>query len=257
MRSMKGGRSYDIFPRTFKARLLLTIAFLAGGAMTAVVIAAFVFVSVSIELEPCYEADLSTCLEEQSELEAMASDSCDGFDRRICFVPLGKVSPGLVRHLVEHYEDEYGLTVTVLTPSAIPEELVDPEREQIDAVTLIEYMGTLFPGAYNNPDVVLIGLTPADLYNRESHFRFLFGTKGTPEHPKAVVSTYRMNVVPFKFPLVEGIMFSRARKLVTKYIGMLYYGLPPSDDPRSPLYDSILSVGDLDRMEEPLPVTGP
>ena len=51
---------------------------------------------------------------------------------------------------------------------------------------------------------------------------------------------------------------SRARKLITKYVGMLYFDIPTSGDPTSPMFGSILSVRDLDRMEEVLPVpTGP
>ena len=47
-------------------------------------------------------------------------------------------------------------------------------------------------------------------------------------------------------------LFSRTRRLVTKYIGLMFYGLPLSDDPKSPMYGKILSVSDLDKMEEPL-----
>ena len=49
-------------------------------------------------------------------------------------------------------------------------------------------------------------------------------------------------------------VLSRTRKLVTKYLGLMFYGLPLSDDPTSPMFGNILSVGDLDRMEEVLPV---
>jgi hypothetical protein len=49
-------------------------------------------------------------------------------------------------------------------------------------------------------------------------------------------------------------VLTRTRKLVTKYIGFMHYGLPASEDPTSPMYGSILSVPDLDTMEEPLSV---
>lgn len=54
----------------------------------------------------------------------------------------------------------------------------------------------------------------------------------------------------------DELTFERARKMVTRYIGLLYYGLPLSDDPESLLYDNVLGPADLDRMEEPLPVAG-
>ena len=38
--------------------------------------------------------------------------------------------------------------------------------------------------------------------------------------------------------------------MVTKYIGVMYYGLTESSDPRSVLYGNILGVSDLDNMGE-------
>jgi len=42
----------------------------------------------------------------------------------------------------------------------------------------------------------------------------------------------------------------RLQKLVTKSIGLMYFGLPLSDDPGSVLYRNILGPRDLDRMSE-------
>jgi predicted Zn-dependent protease len=339
---MGAGRGYDIFPRTFKARLLLASAFLAGlaiiGSYLAVSLVTFDFfdfldeVEVTVEnrtdrlltiyvagqseavvtpgdttafttqkiswkfggakvqavdsngvvvfeddldlgdLErmdyrivieppaedsgsvypPCYGSELPACLGAQTGLQAIARDSCEGSGRRVCLVPLGQVSPELIEHFVDHYAEQYGIPASVLAPVAIPRELVDPLREQVDGVTLIDYAGSLFPEEYVDSDVALIGLTPLDLYDRTSTWRFIFGTKGTYTDPKAVVSTFRMNPQTFGEPRNDELLFSRARKLVTKYIGLLYYGLEESDDPKSPLYNNILSLRDLDRMREPL-----
>jgi predicted Zn-dependent protease len=205
----------------------------------------------------CTGAELAACLEAQDELEAISQSSCDGSDRRVCLVPLGQVRPDLVQHLVDHYREEYGLTVTVLTPSAVPSEMVDPLREQVDAATLIGYIGRLFPDAYRDPDVVLIGLTAVDMYNMDSHYRYLFGLMGTQFDPKAVISTFRMDPAAYGEPADDELLFSRARKMFSRYVGLLYYGLAQSSEPGSPLYDSILGLSDLDNMTEPLPVPRP
>ena len=42
----------------------------------------------------------------------------------------------------------------------------------------------------------------------------------------------------------------RIQKMITKNLGILYYGLPQSDDPGSVLYKSILGPDDLDRASE-------
>jgi predicted Zn-dependent protease len=203
---------------------------------------------------PCADSQFAPCLEPQAQLDSIAHDSCEGTDRRVCLVPLGQVSPSLVEHLIDHYRDQYGLTVAVLTPSAVPEEMANPLREQIDAGTLIDYMGSLFPDAYGDPNAVLVGVTPVDLYDKDIDWRYVFGVRGPPTYPKAVISTFRMNPETYGGPPNDRLLFSRARKLLSKYVGLLFYGLPSSPDPRSPLFDSILGPSDLDNMEEPLPI---
>jgi len=200
----------------------------------------------------CIGDQFAGCLEAQALLQA--TGACAGPERRICLVPLGQISPELVQHLVGHYRDTYGLAVEILTPMAVPAELADPLREQVDAATLIGYMGGFFPEPYGDENAVLIGITPLDLYNSTSHFRYVFGVKGDVSDPKASVSSFRMNPEAYSEPADQELFFSRYRKLLTKYVGLLYYGLPPSEDPKSPMFDSILSPTDLDRMEEPLPV---
>jgi len=119
---------------------------------------------------------------------------------------------------------------------------------------MIEYMGGLFPDVYADQNAVLIGLTPLDLYDSTSHFRYLFGIKRDVSDPRAVVSSFRMDPQFYGDAPDEALYFSRYRKLLTKYVGLLYYGLPTSLDPKSPMYDHILGPDDLDRMQEPLPV---
>jgi archaemetzincin len=115
-------------------------------------------------------------------------------------------------------------------------------------------MGSFYPQAHSDPNAVLIGLTPLDLYNSTSHFRYLFGIKGNVDDPKAVVSSFRMAPEFYGDAPDQELFYSRFRKLLTKYVGLLYYGLPPSEEPTSPMFDSILGPSDLDAMTEPLPV---
>lgn len=144
--------------------------------------------------------------------------------------------------------------MTVLKPAAIPVELEDPKRQQVAADRLIDYMGSLFPDAYADPQAVLIGLTPIDVYDGTSSFRYVFGVKGSPSDPKAVVSSSRMDPLFYSEPRNNDLFYTRTRKLVSKYIGLLYYLLPTSTDPTSPMYDHIGGPSDVDVMTEPLPV---
>lgn len=203
---------------------------------------------------PCTGSGFEGCLAAQTSLEPMAKPTCDGPGRRICLVPLGQIDTTLVQQLVEYYGAEYGLDVTVLTPLAVPADAADSKRQQADAWMLVDYAGAHFEAAYDDTEAVFIGITPLDLYNSESHFRYVFGVKGDARDPKGIVSTFRMTPELYGSLADPDLTLSRFRKLLTKYIGMLYYGLPTSDDPASPMYNEILGPDDLDAMGEPLSV---
>jgi predicted Zn-dependent protease len=203
---------------------------------------------------PCTGAEVEPCLQAQQEVTGQGA--CPGAGRRVCLVPLGKISPDLVNYLVAYYRDHYSLDVAILTPAAIPAGLEEPLRQQVDAANLIEYMGKLFPDAYRDPQAVLIGITPIDLYDSTSHFRYLFGLKRTSSDPKAVVSAARMNPQFYSQPFDGQLYYARTAKLLSKYIGLLYYGLSASSDAQSPMFNAILGPDDIDRMTQPLPVAG-
>lgn len=205
-------------------------------------------VSASESALACAVALYPVCLEAQDALSPGAVESCVDSDDRVCIAPLGLVSPELVRHLVDHYQDQYGLTVSVLTPSAIPERLLNGERAQVDAHDLLTLIQAKFG---QNPGTVVIGLTSVDMYISTQDWRYAFGLL---DDFNGVISTIRMNSASYGEESNPDLLSSRARKLVSKYIGLLHYGLPLSSDPESAMYNNILGPGDLDRITEPLPV---
>ena len=67
---MPKGRGYDIFPRTFKARLLLALAFLAGPALMIGLVALFLIaggLTFRIEYAQCSGSEAASCLEAQTQ----------------------------------------------------------------------------------------------------------------------------------------------------------------------------------------------
>jgi predicted Zn-dependent protease len=203
----------------------------------------------------CRGENLDLCLPAQTLLEPLTNETCEGTEKRLCIVPLGQVSPALVSHLADHYRSEYGLTVEVLTPTAITADLVNREREQIEVDGLFRLMASVFPDTYADPDTVMIGLTPVDLYwLGKPSWRYAFGVRGDREESIALISSARMDPQIYGLPEDDELYFTRVRKMVSKYVGFLYFGLPESSDPESPMFDNILGPDDLDRMEEPLPV---
>jgi hypothetical protein len=98
------------------------------------------------------------CLEAQSGVTG--TQPCEGAGRRICIVPLGRVSPALIEHLATHYREQYSLDVRVMKPAAIPEQYADPLRDQIDAHAIIEYyLGSLAPDAFFDLQATMIAVT--------------------------------------------------------------------------------------------------
>lgn len=207
---------------------------------------------------PCTGDAFEACLEAQTDLAAISVDSCAGEGRRICLVPIGNISADLVVRLVEHYGTEYDLDIKVMTPLAAPGFAAVPERNQIDAFGLLEdTVGARWPQESADDEAVIIGITPVDMYNSDSHFRYVFGVRGTYDFPKAIVSMFRMTPEFYGDSPDPELTFQRTQKLLGKYVGLLYYGLPTSSDPTSQMFNNILSANDLDRMSDRLPVDAP
>jgi predicted Zn-dependent protease len=171
-------------------------------------------------------------------------------------VPLGAVPPELVEDLVAYFDAQYRLNLLVAQPQPIPGDLVNGGREQIEAHDLvIQTQLNLSTKVSLDPEAVIIGLTGADLYTKDENWRYAFGVRGNYAEPVSVLSLCRMYLGGEDLAS-DLVVFRRATKMLSRYIGFLYYGLKPNDDPASPMYRSILSVGDLDRIHKPLPLSG-
>ena len=201
----------------------------------------------------CAGEQLSRCLQTQTELEAVGRETCQGERRRICLVPLGQISPELVLHIAEVASVEYGLEVTIMLPKPLPEALVDDLRGQVEGSSLINHLGDLYRPEYDDPQVVLIGVTSVDMYLGSSHFRYTFGVHRVSGR-YGVISSFRMDPKSFGDPDAPELLRERFRKYFLRDLGLLYFGYEEDDDPTSLLFRDLLSLDDLDRMEEPLPV---
>jgi predicted Zn-dependent protease len=167
--------------------------------------------------------------------------------RQVFLAPLGNFPPDTVQSLVDFYHQKYGLEIMVLNTLPIDADARDVARDQLVAEELIESMRFSHPVVTNDPDAVVIGLVTEDVYTRtRTDWDWSFGVRA--EGRFAIVSTARMTA---KFVARrEDRERSRLRKMVTRDIGVLYYGMPLNDDPRSVLYERLLSVEDLDKLSE-------
>jgi predicted Zn-dependent protease len=107
------------------------------------------------------------------------------------------------------------------------------------------------PTLAKNPRTRVIGITPYDMYMEamREQWAFTFSLRSADQR-LAVISYARMDPANLGDVPDTTLLRSRLRKMVTKNIGIMYFGLAVSDNPRSALFRNILGVDDLDRMTD-------
>ena len=161
----------------------------------------------------------------------------------VLIVPIGDMAVDRLAGLVADYRTEYGLTVTVADPLPLAPAAFDPARGQYIAQGLIESMWAAHPEERASQRVV-IGITSADIYIRDVSWKWAFALRQAGR--LAVISTARM--IPSRAISRDRLM----RTMLTREIGFLCYGLPPTDNPRDILYRDILGLDDLRRLNDRL-----
>jgi predicted Zn-dependent protease len=167
--------------------------------------------------------------------------------RSIYFAPLDDFPRLSAQSLVAFYRGKYGVEATVLESASVDPRAWDGERGQLVAEDVIASFKASYPQVVADSGAVIIGLVDRDVYIRErTDWAWAFGLRR--EGRFAIVSTARMSW-PEGLASEERVA-SRLRKMVSKNIGLLYFGLPVSGDPGSVLYGNVGGIDDLDRMGE-------
>ena len=166
---------------------------------------------------------------------------------KLYFLPLNSFSSDDVKLLVTYYKETTGIDAIALAPLPLRLAAIDNRRQQLVAEDIIGLMKSSNPNLAGDPNAIVIGLTNEDMYSRSYDWKFAFSRW---QGRFAVVSSARMNPYNLGAAPDNDLLNIRLRKMVTKNIGVLYYELPTTDDPRSVMYDGINSVEDLDNMCE-------
>ncbi len=167
---------------------------------------------------------------------------------KLYLVPLGDFPAATTSDLVTYYRNKYRIPVEALPNVELAPAAMNPDRKQLIAEKAIEIMRQAHPDLSNDSQAILIGLTDEDMYIAQYDWRFSFSWREQRKY--AVASSGRMNLPMGRQPVSEDQIRTRLRKIVTKNIGILYYHLPQSDDPRSVLYRDIGGIRELDYMGE-------
>ena len=161
--------------------------------------------------------------------------------RSLFFAPVGEFPREDAEALVAHYNEKFGMAIGILPSLALPREAYDTNRRQVVAERVLDAVAATYAQAADPASVVIV-LVDHDMYIADSTWTFAYGLRSKGH--LAVVSTAHLD---------DGLLGNkrqRLQKMVTKDIGILYFGLPQSDDPKSVLYKDVLGPVDLDGMSE-------
>jgi hypothetical protein len=171
---------------------------------------------------------------------------------RVYLVAFRDASPSL-ETLAAHYRGRYGIAVEVLAPLDIYGAQLNIWRQQVVAEELIGLMRSAYTEIADNPESVMIGLISSfEMYAYGSAAPSILEWRQDGRF--AVISSVSLGSGDFRRPLAPELQDARLQKLVTRNLGMTYFGLPANGDPTSVLFANVGSNEDLDRMGIDLPV---
>jgi predicted Zn-dependent protease len=167
------------------------------------------------------------------------------------FVAIGDVPVDMFNGLVSHFETRFAVPIKTLSPLGFDQQTFDSQRSQAVADRLIQAVRFRHPSLVKNPRTRVIGITSLDMFMEamREQWAFTFSMRSA-DRRLAVVSYARMDPGKLGGAPNDALLQSRLRKMLTKNIGIMYFGLPASENPRSALFRNILGVDDLDRMSE-------
>ena len=168
---------------------------------------------------------------------------------KIYFVPMGDFPVEQLQNLAQYYHEKYGIEITIVNSVPVDPICRDASRQQLMAESLAASLRRSIPEHGGEPGSILIGFTAEDIYPTTRNWQFAFGWRLGDSGP-AVVSSARLSLPDIGQALERDLPGKRLRKIVTKDIGVLYCGLPQSQNPKSVLYSQIMGIEELDEVGE-------
>ena len=166
-------------------------------------------------------------------------------------VALGDFPAEEVEQLPAYYEERFGVSIEVLPPVALDASAIDAARQQGNSAAVAELVSHHYPALARDPRSVVLALTTVDMYIPSIDWQFAFPMRASYSNGSrfALVSNARMDPVFHGERPDPALRHVRTRKMLTKQIGLLYFGLSTSANPQSVLFTP-LSLDELDAMGE-------
>ncbi len=169
----------------------------------------------------------------------------------VYLIPIGGLRLDYVQSLSRYYERKFSLQVEV-SPSVQPgARYLSPDGKQVVAAVLLTLLQSSIGNTSDNPRALMVAITDFDLVAPRGSRGQVFSVLGGK--CCAVISTARIDPRTTGGLSTDEEVAIRMRKLVTRAIALLYFGLQPNDDPTSILYagqGATLTLEELDRLDE-------
>ena len=169
--------------------------------------------------------------------------------RRLYLVAVGDEPAGVIGPLSRHFQDSLGISIQELPAMRLPAGAFDSARSQVVAEEAIAAMARSYPAVADDAQARVIGITGQDMYLREMRWAFGFSLR-SEDGQMAVVSYARMDPEALGLSPDAEMLSRRVAKMVAKNIGVLCFGLPLSNNPRSAMYGNVGGTDELDVMTE-------
>jgi predicted Zn-dependent protease len=169
---------------------------------------------------------------------------------RVRLVPV-LASRGYLEYLQSYYRDQLGIDVEVMPPLEPDRSAWDEARNQWQGQALAEQVRRYAEA----DDAVAIAVLGDDMYLRDVNWQFAFGWRSDDDRV-AVVAYARMNPIFLGEPRNVDQLRTRLRRMVTRELGFMRFGLRVSSNPESVLYRNLDGVHDLDAMNDDLAEAG-
>jgi YD repeat-containing protein len=163
-------------------------------------------------------------------------------------VPIGDLQSVSLDDLPGYYRKVLGLDVFLLPPMPPAREAYDHQRHQYAAEPLIGSIRERLPEVARGADATVVAVLDDDLFANALSARYLLAFRG--DGHVAVVALKRLAPPAWRFWSRGRVLNARMRKMITKNIGIVAYGLPLSSDPTSVLYGGVDAPEDVDLMRE-------
>lgn len=160
--------------------------------------------------------------------------------KKILFAAVGPSRIALDQ-LADRYRRDFRVDAEIMEPFARVDAAFDMTRKQARAADVIAAIPKPAPGAF------LFLVTDEDIYRTDIDWKFAFSSYTSDV---ALVSTARMNPLFFGQSQDNDLTLIRLHKIVTRVMGTVYCGLSRSGSPNSMMRPEVLSLEDLDAMDE-------